>query len=59
MVKNFLIILIIFIFKNLHAYDSNIYLIKDIEIIIEDTQELLAREKALNEAFTLSFDILL
>ena len=59
MVKNFLIILIIFIFKNLHAYDSNIYLIKDIEIIIEDTQELLAREKALNEAFNLSFDILL
>ena len=51
MLKNYLTITFVLIFCNLFANDSKIYLIENIEVIIEDTEELVAREKALKSAF--------
>ena len=59
MIKKYLIILFILISNYVFANNSNIYLIKDIEVIIDDKEELIAREIALNEAFETSFNILL
>ena len=59
MTKKYLIIFFILITNYVYASDLNIYLIKDIEVIIDDKEELVAREIALNEAFEKSFNILL
>ena len=59
MLKNYLTITFVLIFCNLFANDSKIYLIENIEVIIEDTEELVAREKALKSAFEKSFNTLL
>ena len=59
MLKKYLTISFILIFCNLFANDSKIYLIENIEVIIEDTEELVAREKALKSAFEKSFNTLL
>ena len=60
MIRKYLIIFFLIIVPNcVYANNSNIYLIKDIEVIIEDKEELIAREIALNEAFEKSFNKLL
>lgn len=59
MPRNYLILIFILIFCNLFANDSKIFLIENIEVIIEDTDELVAREKALKNAFEKSFNTLL
>tara|TARA_B100000989_G_scaffold115763_1_gene85189 strand:+ start:31576 stop:32718 length:1143 start_codon:yes stop_codon:yes gene_type:complete len=59
MIRKYLIIFFIIVSNYVYANNSNIYLIKDIEVIIEDKEELIARGIALNEAFEKSFNKLL